>query len=113
MDKGAYIFYSENDNIDLFIFKKSTYEELKNTLPTNYSCGNIKEDHNCLSVFFHDGMDYLGSGKLEDIPKIIKEKCMMSILNNSYDDIKSNGFINLTKKQFYNLLSFSKSQLDL
>lgn len=111
MEKGAYIFLTEKDEIDLFLFKKCTKEELQNALPINFQCGEIKDNHNCLAVFFHNGADYLGSGKLEDIPTIIKEKGMIDLLNNTYENIVNNGFGNLKRKEFDNFINFSKNQL--
>jgi hypothetical protein len=111
-ESGAYIFFNDSDEIDLFLFLKCEREVLKDALPINFSCGEIKDDHNCLCAFFQGGYDYLGSGKLEDIPNIIKEKNMYNILDNSYENCISNGFYKLTKKQFNNFKDFSKSQLE-
>ena len=111
MEKGAYIFLTEKDEIDLFLFKKCTKEQLENTLPISSRLGEIKDNHNCLAVFFHNGADYLGSGKLEDIPNIIKEKGMINLLNNTYENIVKNGFGNFTRKQFNNFRDFSINQL--
>ena len=47
MEKGAYIFLTENDGIDLFLFKKCTKEELQNALPINFQRGEIKDNHDC------------------------------------------------------------------
>tara|TARA_B100001287_G_C22475063_1_gene431536 strand:+ start:184 stop:522 length:339 start_codon:yes stop_codon:yes gene_type:complete len=111
MEKGAYIFLTENDEIDLFLFKKCTKEELQNALPMNFQRGEIKDNHDCLTVFFHNGADYLGSGEFENIPNIIKEKRMIDLLNNTYENIVNNGFGNLKRKQFDNFVNFSKNQL--
>ena len=111
MEKGAYIFLTENDEIDLFLFKKCTKEELQRALPINFKCGEIKDNHDCIAVFFHNGADYLGSGKLEDIPNIIKEKYMIDLLNNTYENIIKNGFGNLKRNQYNNFVKFSKQQL--
>jgi hypothetical protein len=111
MEKGAYIFLTEKDEIDLFLFKKCTKEELQNALPISLRLGEIKDNHNCLAVFFHNGADYLGSGKLEDIPNMIKEKGMINLLNNTYENIVNNGFGNLKRKQYDGYVNFSKNQL--
>lgn len=110
-ESGAYIFFNESDEIDLFIFKKCNSEDLKNALPINFSCGEIKDDHNCLCAFFHGGYDYLRSGRLDNIPSIINEKNMYNLLDNSYENCISNGFYKLTKKQYDNFIEFSKNQL--
>ena len=71
MQKGAYIYYDENDNIDLLLFMKCSKEELKRALPINSQNGEILNDHDTLQVIFHKGADYLGSGSLQKIPELI------------------------------------------
>lgn len=111
-ESGAYIFFNELDDIDLFLFIKCSKDDLKNALPINYSCGEIKDDHNCLCAFFQDGCDYLGSGKLEDMENMIKEKHMYNVLDNSYENCISKGFYKLTKKQYNNFKDFCRIQLN-
>lgn len=111
MEKGAYIFYDEDDNIDLFIFMKCTTEELHKALPINSSMGEILENHDTLQAVFHKGADYLGSGSFEQIPELIEKMNCVDLINNSFEILKNNHFPTLTQKQYNNLVNFSKSQL--
>lgn len=111
MEKGAYIFYDEDDNIDLFIFMKCTTEELDIALPINSSMGEILENHDTLQAVFHKGADYLGSGSLEQIPQLIEKFNGVDLINNSFEILKNNHFPTLTQNQYNNLVNFSKTQL--
>tara|TARA_B100001093_G_scaffold508793_1_gene571687 strand:+ start:4271 stop:4606 length:336 start_codon:yes stop_codon:yes gene_type:complete len=110
MKNGAFIYHGENDSIDLFIYRKFLYEQLTKILPLSFALGEIKKNHNYLIAFFHNGADFVGSGTLIDIKKLILEKSMIDILNNNYQSIKTKGF-NLKKNEFDGLVSFSKNQL--
>ena len=111
MEKGAYIFYDEDDNIDLFIFMKCTTEELHKALPINSSMGEILENHDTLQAVFHKGADYLGSGSLQQIPELIEKMNGVDLITNSFEILKNNHFPTLTQTQYNNLVNFSKSQL--
>ena len=110
MQNGAFIYHAENDSIDLFIYRKFSYQELTKILPLSFKFGEIKKHHNYLIAFFHNGADFVGSGTMIDIKKLILEKSMIDILNNDYQSIKTQGF-NLQEKEFDGLVSFSKNQL--
>ena len=110
MKDGAFIYHGENDSIDLFIYRKFSYQELTKILPLSFKFGEIKNHHNYLIAFFHNGADFVGSGTMIDIKKLILEKSMIDILNNDYPSIKTQGF-NLQEKEFDGIVSFSKKQL--
>ena len=110
MKDGAFIYHGENDSIDLFIYRKFSYQELTEILPLSFKFGEIKKHHNYLIAFFHNGADFVGSGTMIDIKKLIREKSMIDILNNDYQSIKTQGF-NLKKNEFDGIISFSKKQL--
>ena len=112
MEKGAYIFYTENDDIDLFIFMKCTSEELHNALPLNSSRGEILDDHDTLHAIFHKGADYLGSGCLQQIPEIIDKLHAVDLINNSFETLKNLNFPTLTRKNYNYMIDFCKSQLE-
>lgn len=110
MDKGAYIFYSENDNIDLFIFMKCTTQELHKALPINSSSGEILENHDTLHAIFHKGLDFLGSGSSEQIPELIQQLHGIDLINNSFETLKMN-FPTLTRNKYSDMVCFCKTQL--
>ena len=110
MQNGAFIYHGEKDSIDIFIYRKFSYKQLTEILPLSFKFGEIKKHHNYLIAFVHDGADFVGSGTLIDIKKLILEKSMIDILNNDYQSIKTKGF-NLKKNKFDDLVSFSKNQL--
>ena len=111
MEKGAYIYYTPDDTIDLFLFMKSNYDELQKALPINYHNGEILDTHDSLQVIFHNGMDYLGSGELKNIPKIINQLNAVDLLNNSLENLHILGFSSLTKQQYNNMINFSNHHL--
>lgn len=113
MEKGAYIYYDSNNNLDLFLFMKCTRDELQRSLPINYRNGEILDTHNSLQAIFHNGMDYLGSGELKNIPKIIVELNAVDLLNNSFDNLHKLGFLSLKKQEYNNMINFSKNQLKI
>ena len=112
MEKGAYIFYDEHDNIDLFIFMKCTTEELHKALPISYSMGEILENHDTLYAIFHKGTDYLGSESFEEIPQLIEKISAVDLISNSFEILKNKHFPTLMQTQYNNLLNFSKTQLN-
>ena len=108
MEKGAYIFINSENKIDLFIFMKTSKEQLKTALPINFSMGEILENHDTLQVIFNNGMDYLGSTNSEEVPKIIDNLNAIDLLNNDYSQLKNKGFISLTEREYNNMINFSK-----
>lgn len=112
MEKGAYIYLDEHNIINLFLFMKCSQEELKIALPLNYMINELSSEHDTLIAVFHNGCDYLGSNKLENIPEIIKEKQMINLLENTYKEL-SNYFSSLSKSKYNSLVTFSKSQLKI
>ena len=113
MQKGAYIFYDEQDNIDLLLFMKCSKEELHKALPVNAANGEILNDHDTLQAIFHKGADYLGSGSLEKIPELINKLNAVDLINNSFIDLKNKGFMSLTETEYNNMKNFSKTQLHI
>lgn len=110
IQNGALIYNGENNSIDLFIYRKSSYKQLTKILPLSFAFGEIKKEDDYLIAFFHNGADFVGSGTMVDIKKLIEEKSMIDILNNNYESIKTRG-LNLEKEEFDDLVSFSKKQL--
>lgn len=113
MEKGAYIYYNSDNNIDLFLFMKSNCDELQRTLPINYSNGEILDTHDSIQAIFHNGMDYLGSGELKNIPKIINELNAVDLLNNSLENLHKLGYTSLTRQHYNNMINFCKNQLKI
>jgi len=113
MEKGAYIFYDEQDNIDLLLFMKCSKEELNKALPVNAANGEILNDHDTLQVIFHKGADYLGSGSLEKIPELINQLNAVNLINNNLSDLKNKGFLSLTETEYNKMKNFSKTQLQI
>ena len=111
MEKGAYIYYNSNNNIDLFLFMKCTCDELQRALPINYENGEILDTHDSIQAIFHNGMDYLGSGELKNLSKIIIELNAVDLLNNSLDNLHKLGFLSLKRQEYNNMINFSKNQL--
>ena len=110
MEKGAYIFFNDNDEIDLFIFMKCAIQDLHKALPMNSSNGEILENHDTIHAIFHNGADYLGSSSSDKIPELIQKINAVDLINNSFETLK-NYFPALTKKHYKNLINFSKNQL--
>ena len=113
MEKGAYIYYDEHDNIDLLLFMKCSREELEKALPINSQNGEILNDHDTLQVIFHKGADYLGSGSLQKIPELIDQLNAVDLINNNLSDLKNKGFISLTETKYNEMKNFSKRQLQI
>lgn len=111
--KGAYIFNNkQSKSIDLFLFIKCSSDDLKKSLPLSYNELTMKT-HNCLVVIINNGVDYLGSGCLDDVPNLILEKNMVNLLNNSYEFLNTNGFKYLTLENYNNMINFAKKQLKI
>ena len=103
IEKGAYIFYDEDDNIDLFIFMKLSNQDLRKALPL-LPPEEIK-DHNMLCCIFNNGVDYLGSGTENDVKSIIFKPGleMIDLLNNNFESIKKKGLPLLEKNVYESL----------
>lgn len=113
MEKGAFIFYSEENTIDLLLFMKCSKEELYNALPISRANGDILDNHDTLQTIFHNGYDYIGSNCLKKIPELIEKLNAVDLLKNSLSDLKKDGFLSLTEKEYNNMKNFSKRQLNI
>ena len=112
MDKGAYIFYKNPNNIGIFIFIKCTNEEIINVISSYFINIEILPEHNTLTAIFNKKIEYLGSESLEKIPEIIEKLNAADLLNNSLNDLHNKGFISLTENDYNNMINFSKKQLN-
>ena len=113
MEKGAFIFYSEENTIDLLLFMKCSKEELYNALPIRAARGDILDNHDTLQAIFHNGYDYISSNCLEKIPELIKKLNAIDLLNNSLSNLQKDGFLSLTEKKYNDMKNFSKMQLQI
>ena len=109
---GAFIFLNEGNGIDLFLYKRCSIIELKEKLSIGFSDLEIQKDHNCLVIFFQNELKYLGSGKIEDIPNLVKKKNMFNFIGQSLENCQLNGFSKLDKKIYENFKEFCKLQLN-
>ena len=111
MEKGAYIYYDEQDNIDLLLFMKCGKEDLHKALPMNSRNGEILNNHDTLQAIFHRGYDYLGSTSIKNIPELIEKLRAVDLINNNLSDLHNQGFLSLTESAYNNMKNFSKNQL--
>lgn len=112
MEKGAYIYRNDNNQINLFLFTQESSEVLEKALPCSYD-KNTMSNHDTLCVIFENGFDYLGSNTIDNVYKLIYEKKMVDLLNLSYEQITLRGFNDLKSKKYHNLINFSKEQLKI
>ena len=107
-EKGAYLFYDrEEKRIILYIYFKLKFKELKKVLPISFTGPNKTYTNNYLIAFFLDG-DYIGNSTFNQIKKLIKNKKMINLLNNNYENIKEK--LDISFSEYINYLNFVKLQ---
>ena len=105
--KGAYIYNDIDNEIILFMYLKTTKEQLKKILGSSF---NDIGESNYLIANFKGGQNYMGCGSLENIKRFMNDTVMSNIIDNSYDENKK-IFSNLTEEQFKSLTEFANKTL--
>ena len=73
MDKGAYIYLTQNNEFYLFLFKKSSKQDIKSLFCKNSNMREIRY-HDCITLHYQGGIDHIETTYLYNIPDIIKKK---------------------------------------